>query len=171
MECRYLRLKWGACEVPTKARKSFDPCFDARNFCRRNRTSPRPPERPVAESIRRYGTGLSPGPDGLDVFGARNAQGLRTVNLPEQNLRRELAFLAESGVEPGNDRLLDLGPGKTFACDRELRRIERRSIPSALLEVQHNERLAHICSRQIDEENFIKPAFPEHLRRKHGDVV
>src|ERR1700730_17506961 len=129
------------------------------------------PERAPARSIRRYGPGLSPLPDGLDVFGAGHAQRLRTVNLRQQNLRRELLFLAESSIESRNDRLLDLRPGKTFACDRELRRIERHSIPSALLEVQHEERRAHICSRQVDEENFIKPAFAEHLRRKRGDVV
>ena len=80
------------------------------------------------------GDGASTGPfaDGGDVFGASDAERLRGGKFGEENLRGELLFGGESGVEARDDGLFDFRAGKTFAGPCELGQIEGCEVAAAL---------------------------------------
>ena len=75
-------------------------------------------------SIRRDGAGARPFADRGDFFGARDTERLRRGELAHKNLRAELFFGRERGVQAGSDGLFDFRSRESFAGGGEFRQIE-----------------------------------------------
>src|SRR5882724_12590715 len=120
------------------------------------RSPPRSTHHFAPALIRGHSTGPGPLADRLHFFRARHAKRPRALNFGDQNFRRQLLLRAERRVQAGDDGLLDLRAGKSVARHRQLRKIERARIPTALFQMQPEERRANLRIRQIHKEDLVE---------------
>src|SRR5262249_57113383 len=83
----------------------------------------------------------------------------------------DLDAARESGVQAGDDGLLDLGAAETLRGSGERGEVEQLPVAFALAQMHREDLPALGGIRQVHEEDLIEATLPRELRRKLADVV
>ena len=114
---------------------------------------------------------MRPGAEAVEFLAHRLGERYRLANCPFDDLGAEFLLAAEGIEQPGDDRFLELGAVEAFADPRELVEVEIGGVAAAFVDMDAENLPAFQGCGQIDEEDFVEPAFPQQFGRQIADVV
>ncbi len=116
-------------------------------------------------------TALGRGSQLVDLFTARDRQRHGVGELLDEQICRQGLFAMECAIETSDHGLLDFRAAESFAGVHDLREVELCAVLLSKAQVDRPDGGPFVVVRQVHEENFIKPAFAQQLRRERGKVI